>query len=236
MLQRAIMSPRLTTNVPSIGGASIHSPFTLLYLQAPGGVLVEQGDAAVVGVGPGALLLGGSWRCDAAGSEIMRNTLTGSRKRVSKKSRSMPSANVIARNKVCARGLHVDVVLLHQRFPTGQRWMAVGAAQRFFRQHIGVVGRQVQAHVESFFQVAGFARVQLFGGDGAIAAMVAGLGDVDLELLGRGQGEETLGAVEHGVDARGADRVTLDIEEAPFAAGVVDCALPRLPRRFWSSV
>ena len=126
-------------------------------------------------------------------------------------------------------GLHVDVVLLHQRFPAGQRRMTVRAAQGFFRQHVGMIGRQVQAHVEGFLQVAGLARVELFGGDGAVAAMVAGLGDVDLELFGGGQGEEALGVVEHGVDAFRANRVTLDVEEAPFAAGVVDLAGDGLP-------
>ncbi|MNY41702.1 hypothetical protein D3C86_1765380 [compost metagenome] len=64
--------------------------------------------------------------------------------------------------------------------------MTVRPAQGFFRQYVRVVGRQVQAHVEGFFQVAGFARVQLLGGNGAVAAMVAGLGDVDLELFGAG--------------------------------------------------
>jgi hypothetical protein len=85
-----------------------------------------------------------------------------------------------------------------------------------------VIGWQVQAHVEGFFQVAGFARVELFGGDGAVTAVVAGLGDVDPEFFGGGQGEETLGAVEYGVNARRTDRVALDVEKAPLAAGVVD--------------
>ncbi|MOA12286.1 hypothetical protein D3C78_1322670 [compost metagenome] len=64
-----------------------------------------------------------------------------------------------------------------------------------------MVERQVQAHVECFFQVAGFARVQLLGGDGAVATMVAGLGDVDLEFFCCGQGKKTLSLIEHGVDA-----------------------------------
>jgi hypothetical protein len=55
-----------------------------------------------------------------------------------------------------------------------------------------MVGGQVQAHVEGFLEVAGFARVKLLGGDGAVAAMVAGLGDVDLELFGGRLSEETL--------------------------------------------
>ncbi|MCY1448320.1 hypothetical protein D9M71_649790 [compost metagenome] len=93
-------------------------------------------------------------------------------------------------------GLHVDVVLLHQRFPAGYGRMAIGAAQGFFRQYVRVLGRQVQAHVEGFFEVAGFARVQLLGGNGAVTAMVTGPGDVDLELFGGRLAEEAFGAVE----------------------------------------
>ncbi|MCY1463329.1 hypothetical protein D9M71_812080 [compost metagenome] len=59
--------------------------------------------------------------------------------------------------------------------------------------------------------------------------MVAGLGDVDLELFGGGQGEKLLGAVEHGIDACRADWVTLDVEETPLAAGEVDLSGDGLP-------
>jgi len=69
----------------------------------------------------------------------------------------------------------------------------------------------------------------LLGGNGAVTAMVTGLGDVDLELFGGGLGEEALGAVEQFVDSRSADRVALDVEEPPLAAGEVDLIGDCLP-------
>ena len=125
--------------------------------------------------------------------------------------------------------LHVEVMLLQKGFPTGYRGVTVGAAQGFFCQYVRVVIWQVQAHVEGFFEVAGSAWIELLGGDGAVAAVVAGLGDVDLQFFGCREGEELFGTIEHGFDSRGADRVALDVEKAPFAAGVVDLAGDRLP-------
>ncbi|MNV43949.1 hypothetical protein D3C71_1356850 [compost metagenome] len=172
-------------------------------------------------MGAGALLLGGAGR-------VMRRVMDHAQHtdRVIEASVEEIALNP-QRNGHCPQqrlceGLHVDVVLLHQRFPTGQGRMAIGAAQGFFRQYVRVVGRQVQAHVESFLEVAGFARVQLFGGDGAVASMMTALGDVDLEFFGSGLGEEASGVVEQGVDARGTDWMALDVEETPLAAGVVD--------------
>ncbi|MNP39884.1 hypothetical protein D3C76_1334740 [compost metagenome] len=120
-------------------------------------------------------------------------------------------------------------MLLHQGFPAHQVGVAVRATQGFFRQHFRVIGRQVQAHVEGFLQVAGLGRVQLFGGDGAIATVVAGLGDVDLELFFDGQDEEALGAAQYLGDARRADGMALDVEKAPLAAGAVDLLGDGLP-------
>ena len=60
------------------------------------------------------------------------------------------------------------------------------------------------------------------GGNGTVAAVVAAFGDVDLQLFFGGQRKETLGMVGEGGDALGADRMTLDVEEAPLAAGAVD--------------
>ncbi len=100
--------------------------------------------------------------------------------------------------------------------------MTVGPAQRFAGQYLGMVGRHMETHVEGFLEVARLARVELLGGDGTIAAVMAAFGDIDLQLFVGGQGKETLGMVGEGGDALGADRMTLDIEEAPFAAGAVD--------------
>jgi hypothetical protein len=80
----------------------------------------------------------------------------------------------------------------------------------------------METHVEGFLEVARLARVELLGGDGTIAAVVLAPGDVDLELLLGRQREETAGMLAQRGDALGADRMTLDIEEAPLAAGAVD--------------
>jgi hypothetical protein len=131
----------------------------------------------------------------------MRSTLTGFiEAAVEEVAFDVEGEGHCAQQGLC-EGLHVEVVLLHQVCPSRLRWMTVRPAQRFFREYIGMLGRQVQAHVEGFFEVAGFARVELLGGDGAVAAMVAGLGDVDLEFFCGGQGEEALGVIEHGGDA-----------------------------------
>ena len=100
--------------------------------------------------------------------------------------------------------------------------MPVGPAQRFAGLHVRVVGRHMETHVEGFLEVARLAGVELLGGDGTVAAVVRALGDVDLELDLGGQGEEAPGVVVEPGDACGADRVALDVEEAPLAAGAVD--------------
>ncbi len=119
--------------------------------------------------------------------------------------------------------LHVAVMALHQLGPAFQLCrVSVGPAQRFAGQHLGVIGRHMETHVEGFLEVARLARVQLLGGDGSVAAVVTALGDIDLQLIFGRQRKEPLGMVGEGGDALGADRMTLDIEEAPLAAGAVD--------------
>ncbi len=119
--------------------------------------------------------------------------------------------------------LHVAVMTLHQLGPAFDlERMTVGPAQRLFGQHFRVICRHMETHVEGFLEVARLARVELLGSDGTVAAVVAALGDVDLQLFFGGQGKEPLGMVGEGSDALGADRMTLDVEEAPLAAGAVD--------------
>src|SRR3990167_6484565 len=85
-----------------------------------------------------------------------------------------------------------------------------------------MIGGHMETHVEGFLEVAGLARVQLLGGNRAVATVMSGLGDVDLELFCSRQGEESLGGAQQFGDPRRADRVAGDVEETPVAAGSVN--------------
>src|SRR3546814_8515982 len=58
----------------------------------------------------------------------------------------------------------------------------------------------------------------LFGGDGAVTAMMVRLGDIYLEFFFYRQREKALGLAQDFGDARRADGVSLDVEKAPLAA------------------
>jgi len=198
------------------------------HLQPAGGILIQQGDAAVIGVCAGALLLLGTG--GVAGRIVDHSQYADG---LIEAGVEEVGLDVQRQGHGPQQGLgerlHVEVMLLQQRFPAGYRGVTVRAAQGFFCQYVRVVIWQVQAHVEGFFEVAGSAWIELLGGDGAVAAVVAGLGDVDLQFFGSGEGEELFGAIEHGFYSRWADRVALDVEKTPFAAGVVDLAGDGLP-------
>ena len=118
--------------------------------------------------------------------------------------------------------LHIGVVLLHQSGPAVQIGMAVCATQRLADQHLGMIEVHVETHIEGFLEIARFARVELLGGNRAVATVMGCLGDVDLELFCSRQGEESFGGAQQFGDPRRADRVAGDVEKAPLAADAVN--------------
>jgi hypothetical protein len=191
------------------------------HLQAAGVVLIEQGDAAVIGVRPGTLLFG---TAGGVARRVVDHAQHADRfmEACVEEVALDPQCQGHGAQQGLRQRLHIGVVLLHQRSPAGHIRMAVGPAQWLAGQYLGVIGGHVETHVEGFLEVAGFARVQLLGGDGPVAAVMGGLGDIDLELFLRRQGEEGLGRAQQFGDARRADRMASDIEETPVAAGAVD--------------
>ncbi|MCY1365824.1 hypothetical protein D9M69_526910 [compost metagenome] len=114
--------------------------FDVAYLQATGGVLIEQGDAAVVGVRAGTLLLFGT---GGVARRVMDHPQHADRlieARVEEITLN-PQRDGHCPQQRLREVLHVDVVLLHQRFPAGYGRMAIGAAQGLFRQYVRVLGR-----------------------------------------------------------------------------------------------
>ncbi len=194
----------------------------VLHLQAAGLVLIEQGDAAVIGVRAGALLIGAGRRLPGRVVDHAKHA-DGLYEALVEEVSLDAQGECDGTQKRAGKVLHVAVVPFHQLGPAFDlQRMTVGPAQWFAGQYLRMIGRHMETHVEGFLEVARLARVQLLGGDGTVAAVMAALGDIDLQLFVGGQGKETLGMVGEGGDALGADRMTLDIEEAPLAAGAVD--------------
>ena len=101
----------------------------------------------------------------------------------------------------------------------------VGAVERGFGEHEGVVGREVAADFYAFLEVAGgflFGRVKVFAADGEPAAVASRALDGDFGFLGRRQGEEDFGGGVGVFDQRIGDAVVGDVEEADGFRGVAD--------------
>ena len=200
----------------------------ILHLQAASLVLIEQGDAAVIGMRAGPLLLG--CRCGLAWG-IVDHAEHADRLDEALIEKARLDAERISHGaqEGASQRMHVSIMLLEQRFPAFQIGMAIRPAQRLACQDVRMIGRHVETHVEGLLQIAGLAGVELLGRNRAVTAVVSAFGDVDLQLLLDRQRKELFGRILQLADTLSADRMIADIEKAPVTAGRVDLSGDLVP-------
>ena len=112
------------------------------------------------------------------------------------------------------------VIGQHRVAEAGKVGPDIDAAKRLARNDAGVVGGQIEADIEGLLPVhhAAFLvqRLRAFGGPAAIVRVVA---DIELALLGLGQGEERVGPGEDIGDQGVGDAMPRDQEKPGIAAG-----------------